>query len=376
MKLSGSRMGLAWHCLYFARDDVVWPPRTSSLEADLGTAKHQIVEAIVNGLPPDMTLWQCDYRDAPSIQGHLANAVELLAPIGATRMPELSLAYDPEWDIASPIAGKYSHRAGPRQIPMRLDLVVIGEGYCRVVDWKTGRQTNTNSCAANAQIQAGCLAVSRAFGRESVEGVLVFFDDDGSYRLSRHTFDEFDFAEFASNYRDILDKTPSAEPVPGIWCHDHYCPVQSTCPATMSAIAETPVAGLSLAIQDDEHAARIYAQLGPAEEFLKAAQKALGEYVRTHNVLVDGKSLQWIRKTRESVKLNPKALAALQKALGPEACLRAVETKISASKTSIAAATAMLAKGPARTALERSIIEELQTCGAMSIASYETLGVL
>jgi len=49
--------------------------------------------------------------------------------------------------------------------------------------------------------------------------------------------------------------------------------------------------------------------------------------------------------------------------------------KYSTSKAAIARATKEIAKGRERTALERSILEQLETCGCVGMSTHERLKV-
>ena len=133
---------------------------------------------------------------------------------------------------------------------------------------------------------------------------------------------------------------------------------------------------LAIRIDSAATAAKVHSQIDAAEEFIKSVKASLKDFVTNNGPvdLADGSTLEIVSKCRETLDVdgNDKAQAVIRDTLG-YAADRALSLKVTTSKEALKAATAMLAKGKERTALERRIMEELQNCKAVKVSSFETL---
>jgi hypothetical protein len=387
MRLSASKLGLGFKCLWWAREDVALPAQESSEAANSGTNKHKALEFIVEGaisIDPFASLWGCAGEDARSILDAIDAWLRPWLNSG-TVFRELALAYCPSTDTARKLEsrGQRDYSSLKRgEIPMTIDLAVAQDFTSGlVVDYKTGRQDGLDPVDDSAQLSLCALAFARAFGLDEVDVAYALVADDGSARIERCLLDSFDLASVAETVRATMTRlADDPQPCPGEHCKTKWCPARAVCPATIGLAKATPeLAPLVVRINSAEQCAWAHSRLTLAEDFLTSVKVAVKDFVYENGpvLLDDGSSLMLVEKTRETLDIdgNEKAIAALKKALGP-AFERAVNVKISASKESLKAATAQLAKGKERTALERGILEELQTCNAVKLSTFETVEVV
>ena len=390
-RISASKMNLCEKCLFWAREDVVIPQEESSEAANAGTGKHFALELIAGVSNTDnvgdsefANLWGCEDVDAHAI----INTVECwLRPWidSGSVYCELPLAYCTKTDTARELYSKSARDYSdlkPGEIPMTIDLFVqTGEATGLVVDYKTGLQSTLVAVGASSQLNVCALAVARAFGLDEVRIAYAIVADDGHARIEEHVLDSFDLAAIAENVRGIMSRlTANPQPHPGEHCKAKWCPAKRVCPATIGLAKATPeFAPMVMVIDDAETCAKVHAQIALAEEFLVGVKAAVKDYVTENGAvqLDDGSTLELVQKSRETLDIdgNDKAVAALKKALG-DAFQRAVHVKVSTSKEAIKAATAQLAKGKERVALERAIVEELQTLNAVKLSTFETVEVV
>lgn len=366
------------------------PPQQSSAAADAGTGKHSVCEKLKLGVSISdeefVKLWGCEPSDVKHIRENLAEWMGALGSGFDKQACELPVVYDVATDKARVIPNSNGHRdystVRATELPSTQDLVAYTPGKAGlVIDYKTGLQADVDPAATNRQLANGALALARLYGLQRVTVGLAFVADDGTMRPDMAELDELDIEAFAQELRELVAKIPEAQPTPGPWCKRKWCNAFRTgvCPAQQQVATTIPKAALTLNIASREQAADVFTGLELAEEYLKSVKAALDLYVRTHGAitLADGSSLDLVSKSRETLSIdgNRKAIATLQHYLG-DAFERAVTVSHKTSKEAIKAATSQLAKGRARTALEREILEALQTDGAVKVGSYETVEVV
>ncbi len=397
MKLSGSKISLAKHCTWWAREDVALPSSVASAHANAGTDKHTCLEKILLCGPmlseEFRKLWGCDPRDVNVIQTNILDWLPFLTAECEESLTEIPLAYDPKTDKARELPrGQHREYIGlrPGEIPLTLDLVAFfADGTGLVIDHKTGRQDNLDRACESGQLGIGALAFARLHKLDTVRVAYTIVGDDGCARIDEATLDAFDLESIAEEIKGLAETIArKPDPSAGPWCKSKYCPALGTCPVTLEAIqkteslaplSSTSQAPISVSIQSAEHCAKVHTQLALAEEFLGMVRAAIEIYVKEHGAvpLADGSLLDLVAHSRESLDIdgNERALDALQKALGP-AYDRAVSVKVSTNKEAIKAATGQLAKGRDRTSLERAILEDLAELGAIKVSTYEKIDVI
>lgn len=375
-RLTGSKMGLAASCLYWARDDVPVPPRESSEAADAGTRKHGIIEALISSWAMDFNLsaanWGSESYEA--FMAVVANLNEWLPRGGRCEAP---FAYDPQTGRGYSLATNGGHRdyslVKPGEIALTVDWYDVSDGIVHIWDWKFGRQTETEPAETNPQLATAALAICRAYGCTSAKVGLAFVDDDGTARVSVATLDAFDLERISGEVRGIWERLQSDPmPNPGPWCRAKWCPLRATCPATTAALATTPAAPLSLTISTPEQAARVHTQLALAEEFLAGVKRALNDYVKANGAvpLGDGSSLAVVEVSRETVQATPAVKAALDR----EGLSEALEW--STSKAAIERCVKKSAPRGKAAERMREVLEVLQATGGVKVSTFEKVDVV
>lgn len=363
MLLSGSRWGLARACLAWARDDMPEVARVESEDASKGTDRHMVMEALRKQVPLDFPrFWGCTPEEWPAIE---ANIREWL-PGGS--VAEIAIYYDPTTDTArSDRSADRNYDARPGEIPMTIDAIEDNEGLCVVWDYKNGRQENLEPATTNGQVAICCLGAARNFGASAARGILAIVADDGTVRLDSVDFDSLDLDAIAYEARGLIAAIPTAQPQPGPWCGNKWCPARAQCPATQTAIVATPMAPLSLVINSAEVCARVHTQIALAEEFLNAVKRARNEWLSSNPggcELADGSILSMGIEERDTIDVTPAALSALEAA----GCSDAIEPRT--SKAAIERAIkARAAKGTAAAKI-REVMEALDAAHAIKTTQY------
>lgn len=227
--LTASKVDLGVHCLYWARSDVFHEKRPVGPAAQRGKRIHEANDARFKGRPTRFI-----NVEEEAVAGMLWAWCE---PRKFTSS-EVALIYDTEHDTAEECAtGEDEHDylgVTATKIPMRLDLVRVGEQHLSVWDIKTGSRSNVAPAIENQQIATQGVAASRFYDRAAVRAGLVFplktkvhedaTDLDGD-ALDAH----------AGRLRRMLRMIPDSMPAKGEHCW--RCPIGpakgflSTCPA-------------------------------------------------------------------------------------------------------------------------------------------------
>ena len=205
-QVTASTGGLLRECGYSFRTDVMTRPGPSSDEQSRGTLCHGMVETYGE----QGVILPTDDIDAATMFGHARRWLDATPDDGAGRVFEVPVWWDPETDTGGclsaairTVCGEAApHRAyalpgvweklvalgiPATAVPMTLDLL---EGT-HVYDWCFGRTDKT------AQLELQALAVSRAFGRDSVTVTTLRVDASGLREEGTRTLDAFDFAVLA-----------------------------------------------------------------------------------------------------------------------------------------------------------------------------------
>ena len=314
MLASASKMGLLRHCQWWARPDAIAPVQAPSASAQRGTDRHRVMEWLVTGeqvTPAQMaSLWDCALEEWPAVE---ANLRAWLPSDGQT---EQAMYYSPSRCVArgARLTGAREYELQGDEIPGTLDFS-RGWPVVEVWDYKTGRQDNLEPIATNAQLAFLAMVRARLVDARGAVVVLACVADDGTAEITCSEYDSLELDEIADELKVLAARIPTAEPNPGGWCEEKWCPCRAVCPAMTQAIATTPAAALTFEIHDAETCARVHTQLALAEEFLeqvKRARNAFLEGVAPGGVtLPDGSLLVWAEESRETIQANNAARAYL-----------------------------------------------------------------
>lgn len=238
-RVSGSKYSLAQVCAYWARADVVCPPRPVGDAAKLGTAVHALVEyeqrvRMGSGAPAGLEVPNSPHDIEAYPMARQANA--WLATREVPTHVEIPIIYDAEADTAR-VAETSGHRGyrdvGPMQIPTTLDLLWFGGGILEVVDLKTGQERHAHP----EQLDIQALAASRLFGKATARVGFLFARKTKVIPPKWRELDEAALAAEAFLAASVMRSLPMAQPNPGPHCWT--CPLgRDACPAHQAPSAE------------------------------------------------------------------------------------------------------------------------------------------
>lgn len=363
--LSASSLNLASRCLHPWTTSQPWPEREDSDASAHGTAVHRAIE-----LRLTTGCWEMGSHD--SVRAVARHAVELIESVATKEafQAELPFALDPRSGEARrlPSRGARDYSDARRgELVGTADLVVVSPGSILVRDWKTGRQEHAQPAAEHAQLRFLALAAARVHGATRARVEAVYLSEEGA-RVDGADFDELDLLEIESELRDLAERlVHPSPPVPGRHCHDLYCPIRATCPATTSALAQVDPQ-MSLEVRDGEHAVWLIHRAKVARDAIEAIEKAAKAKVRALGgvTLPDGRTYGIREESRETIELGREgAYGVLVARLGEDRAAQAVELK--ATKTSLARV--------ANAAEVRGVVEDLRALGAVRVTHFEKLEV-
>jgi hypothetical protein len=237
-RLSGSKYGLALKCAYWARADVVCPPRPVGDAAKIGTAVHSLVEAHQRtrmgwtDVPEPMSDWDIQaYPMARQANDYLERQV-----VDVPTAVEIPIIYDAANDTArlAEMDGPRGYRnVGPMEIPTTLDLLWRTKDGIDVVDLKSGSAQH----ASPEQLDIQALAASRLYGAESARVGFLFARKTKVIPPEWRELDADALAGEAWQASSLLRRLPVAQPEPGSHCYT--CPLgRDRCPAHAAPTAE------------------------------------------------------------------------------------------------------------------------------------------
>jgi len=301
-------------CQHWARPDAEWYDTTSAA-ADRGTRFHRAIALYVNGveglpLAPD-----------EDIAGLFASARAWVDHFGREKLAaEVAFAWDPHTDTAERIpAVERDYQAAHGHLCGTADLVAVSRatraGY--IADWKTGDASN-----AGPQLRTLALMLARAEGLDMVTVEALQVDETGVTHLCTETLDAFALAAVSGDLAEAVSSVPTAEPVPGPHCGEHYCPARATCPAVVERVERDIIPAASLVrhrwgvrISSPDHAAWLYEQAKAVEAAARLVKDAVRAYVPEAGlVLEDGSVLK--EGTRNMPRFQKDVAVALLRELG------------------------------------------------------------
>lgn len=386
---TASKLSLARACTFPWSGGKEWAQFAPSPFADYGNAVHAVCDALVKGNAPHLdaiakthSLSATDKRRLERTAATVADFLASEAEAFTWRASEVPLAYHLTTGAARALktrgARDYSDVKNG-EMSCTVDFVGAGPGYLVVRDWKTGRQSNVDPVATNAQMQFCALAAARHYGASLVRVELAFIDEADVY-VDHAMFDDLDFGECAAELTRLVERIGRKEPpAPGHHCGSHYCPIVASCPATTAALAAVDSASelqfpLSVEIASAEHATHTRHRLKVVRDACDKIETALKNWIRTNGPIPagDGKVYGVRESTRETIDLAAKdAYVTLVRHLGEDGAGEAVT--LSTTKAAIhAAVVAKSPKGQYR-ATEEALLDELRELGAVRVSSFEKL---
>jgi len=224
------------------------------------------------------------------------------------------------------------------EIPGTIDALALDDEHAHVVDWKTtsGFGPGPADAEDNWQLRLYALMVARAHRVDSVTIHVVRITTNGVTSTS-HTLDSLELDAVAHEVQRLVQSVPTALPQSGSHCH--RCRAVAVCPTTNAATtAIAPPAPIKLEINDD-NAGSLLMKLRQVQAACEQLEGALKLYAANKNEegirLPTGK--RWVRTSvdRESINLNGDANAMGIAIISMAGAEKALEPKISVSKTGI-----------------------------------------
>ncbi len=355
---SASKREIGAWCLYWARPDVILPPREASAAADLGTALHEgaseeaepdferFAELVASGDTSPESLAE-RYRLSAGAAKRLVDLVDAWRAWwptyngGRAWRAEVPFAFDGQTDTARelPSQGQRDYSAATDdELPGTVDQHVVDEHGAVILDLKTGRGPHRLADHVR-QLEHGAVVLARMHGLDEVRIVVAHVTPDGVV-VDERVLDAFDLEAAAQAMTAELARIPTAEPVDGTHCR--WCPARGICPKTTALVAEVlpgalPERRLPLvgAVEDDETARAFIEGLPLLEAWVDDRWKQVRAYAERGAVpLGSGRVWGKVEKPgREKVDLEVKgAIDAINEALGPAA---EVALEVETSKSAI-----------------------------------------
>lgn len=219
--LSGSKIHLAMeHCSYWARPEIVHPARPLGAPARRGNTVHKASDCNHKGDPlPEF------HDDTGALWAQLKTWLASEAPYTHSELP---LLYDAEHDAATICeTGELGERdylgVTALKVPMRLDLLRVGEGVAWIADIKTGSISKDMAAPVNIQLASAAVAVSRLFGVERVHVGLVVPMKTKCHAPSWYEMDTDKLDLHAGRLHRTLQMLPTSQPNVGDHCF--RCPI-------------------------------------------------------------------------------------------------------------------------------------------------------
>lgn len=270
MRLSGSKVGLALQCGWWAQDSVNLPPDEAGSAALIGTAFHTLAGARIEGLDivdalelakPDLERITLDERFAVIDRAErwwVESWPDAAPPADGTRV-EVAYAYDPAAgtarELGTNIGREYAEAgAKPGDICCSVDVVNVSlDGTdAIIIDHKTGRGRPQHA-SESGQLWFAALCVLRCNPRlERIRIEYHYVDERGGIEAESHEILDpaFELAAFAAELREAAEAIASetAEPTPGMHCSELYCRARTICPAIVEQAGHVVPAEVASAI--------------------------------------------------------------------------------------------------------------------------------
>jgi len=287
------------------------------------------------------------------------------------------------YDVASglsrvlPSEGERDYsKATATEVPGTVDVVVVAaaDGLVITIDLKTGKPPKTlreyrEQVEHNALCAADVAGVSRAI-------VMIAHITPAGVEVDVAHLGPLELAEVAESLATTVASVPTAEPRPGPWCFEKWCPALTVCPVAQWPLAMVPsVRRLPLVgeVRSDEDAAALIDALPRFEAWAKERRQAVKRYVKERGEvqLPGGLVYALTPSQRETVRLDVKgAIEALRSVL-KEHTDEALTIK--ASKESIERAAKVMAAGKRGEVgrIKKEAVEALRKAGALKVSTYD-----
>lgn len=333
-----SKLELLASCGAWAREDAEWTEH-SMYEQEGNAIDAPFAEYIRSGGKID-AFTRTD--DASLAQMWRHAKVWLTEHFVVGMRAQVVFAYDPILDAGREVAPlpdaptrfyaipeeRKRHGIHDHELCGAVDIVAMGVddngGFVSVDDLKVRLGPEVKD--ATSQLAGLALAACRAYGCERARVRTLVVSEYG-FKEIPIWIDGWALDAVAGEIRRAIDRVPEAQPNPGPWCTERYCPHLAHCPAQVrdveSAERLVPVDALvkrradlplALTFHSPDHAADVLARARAIERIADMLKKAAADYIGEGKPLSSG---EWIAPTfRNVTRMNSGALEALARELG------------------------------------------------------------
>lgn len=273
--ITGSKLPIARHCAWWAREDARYPKLSSSSAARSGTRLHDAFASYVeHKVFPPLT------ADQRVLADHMREFWGQRAS-GTGWEAEVSYALDASGARARRL-GKFLNRQygelSPAEIALTVDYQWIENGSPVVGDWKTGYGAHLEPTRDNLQLLAGGAAASMASGLDGCWLELAHVTEHG-VREDRYFASALTLHAVMQDIARIQAGIPTALPRAGEHCR--YCPALGNCPETARSVGALGRPEKSVVWQadfvSDENDALLVEELSHVKKAIDAIEKSLKE---------------------------------------------------------------------------------------------------
>lgn len=302
---SFSRLSAWWRCpLAYWMQYVVGLPRTSGLAAEVGSINHRVFEkyarhCIKEGVPTDLDFGRgLIERAVPGLPPIAADDVRFIChkflethtfPRPALIEEKLGLRYRPRlkrWDRARFHGPRTMYRGVMDYLEPRPE-----DGYCLILDYKTGRILPDRNHLRNDPQLKGYAFMASVLYPEIDLFICVLDYTRYNLRFDPIEIDRAEAEEYGLVIAETISQINKATEFPAkyLGARCDWCDFLHHCPEYKRAVRETDIPDIEL---DDVSAARLAAHMGMLKAGSSRIESRLRNYVEKNGrILLEGRDL-------------------------------------------------------------------------------------
>lgn len=276
--ITGSKLPIARHCAWWAREDALYPKRESSSAARAGTRMHDAFASYVeHRVFPPLT------ADQRVLADHMRDWWGQRAAATGWEA-EVSYAIDAKSAKARRLGKQLNRDYGELsrdEIALTVDYQWIESGSPVVGDWKTGFGAHVEPARDNLQLLAGGAAVSMASGLDGCWLEIAHVTENGVRcrdNVERYFASPLVLHAAMREIAFIQANIPGSTAVSGDHCR--YCPALGNCPETsrsLKAVRPSSSVVWQAEYVSDDNDARLVEELSHVKKAIDAIERSLKE---------------------------------------------------------------------------------------------------
>jgi hypothetical protein len=213
---------------------------------ELGNAVHTYLCSISEGVNP-IRAAECIEESYTKEAADVCREIDLdLLKDVLAGTAEVSLAYSSKSGgrVLGTSLGRDYSGVKPGEIAMTIDVLIVGDDYVIVLDFKTGR-TDLGPAKKSDQLLPAAVAAASAYNKPKAFGGYIYLRDGNQWR-DMAEWDAFDLEAYASKMErmeeelSIVEATVAKGQTPDVTTGNHckFCPAWNACPAQKSLAIE------------------------------------------------------------------------------------------------------------------------------------------